>query len=91
MHIRSQRLASDVLQYKYIHIHKENKQVLRYEQIIKDFLEYNNVKLLGIEQNDGRILVEVEKEQKIFKVELVDNRLIIKNVYDEIEYQIELR
>lgn len=65
--------------------------MLRYEQIIKDFLEYNNVKLLGIEQNDGRILVEVEKEQKIFKVELVDNRLIIKNVYDEIEYQIELR
>ena len=65
--------------------------MLRYEQIIKDFLEYNNVKLLGIEQNDGRILVEVEKEQKIFKVELVDNRLIIKNVYDDIEYQIELR
>ena len=65
--------------------------MLRYEQIIKDFLEYNNVKLLGIEQNDGRILVEVEKEQKIFKVELVDNRLIIKNVYSEIEYTIKLK
>ena len=66
--------------------------MLRYEQIIKDFLEYNNVKLLGIEQNDGRILVEVEKEQKIFRAELAEDRIIIiKNVYGEIEYTIELK
>ena len=65
--------------------------MLRYEKIIKDYLENYNIKLLGIEQNDGRILVEVEKEQKIFKVELVDNRLIIKNVYSEIEYTIKLK
>lgn len=64
--------------------------MLRYEQIIKDFLEENNVKLLGME-NDGRILVEVDGDQKIFRVTLVDNSLIIKNVYGEIEYQIELK
>lgn len=65
--------------------------MLRYEQIIKEYLEDNNVKLLGIEQDNRRILVEVEKEQKIYKATLVENNLIIKNVYDEIEYQIELR
>lgn len=65
--------------------------MLRYEQIIKDYLEENNIKLLGIEQ-DNRILVEVEGEQKIFRcLEIDDNRLIIKNVYSEIEYTIELR
>ena len=66
--------------------------MLRYEQIIKEYLEDNNVKFLGIEQNDSRILVEVEGEQKIFKATLVENNLIIiKNVHDEIEYTIELR
>lgn len=63
--------------------------MLRYEEIIKDFLQANNVKFLGIQ--DDRILVEQEGDQKIHRVELVDNSLIIKNVYDEIEYQIELR
>ena len=63
--------------------------MLRYEQIIKHYLQDNNVKFKGI-QGD-RILVEVEGDQEVLKVELVDNRLIIKNVYDEIEYQIELR
>lgn len=68
--------------------------MLRYEQIIKDKLEDNNIKLLGIEQEgsiDGRILVEQEGNQKIFRFELVDNSLIIKNVYGETKYQIELR
>ena len=65
--------------------------MLRYEQIIREFLQENNIKLLGIEQDNRRILVEVEKEQKIYKATLVENNLIIKNVYDEIEYQIELR
>lgn len=66
--------------------------MLRYEEIIKEYLEYNNVKLLGIEQDNGRILVEIEKEQKIFRAELAEDRIIIiKNVYDEIEYKIELR
>lgn len=64
--------------------------MLRYEQIIKEFLENNNVKFKGM-QNDDRILVEVKGNQKIFKATLVEDRLIIKNVYDEIEYQIELR
>lgn len=66
--------------------------MLRYEEIIKEHLQDNNVKLLGIEQNDGRILIEFEGEQKIFKATLVENNLIIiKNVHDEIEYTIELR
>ena len=65
--------------------------MLRYEQIIKEYLENDNIKLLGIEQ-DNRILVEIEKEQKIFKATLVENNLIIiKNVHYEIEYTIELR
>ena len=61
--------------------------MLRYEQIIKDKLENDNIKLLGIE-NDGRILVEQEGDQKIFKATLFEDRLIIKNVYSEIEYTI---
>lgn len=64
--------------------------MLRYEQIIKEFLQDNNVKFKGIQ--DNRILIEFEGEQKIFKATLVENNLIIiKNVYDEIEYKIELR
>mgnify|MGYP004489938457 CR=1 FL=1 len=65
--------------------------MLRYEKIIKDYLENYNIKLLGIEQNDGRILVEINGDQKIFKVTLVEDRIIIKNVYDEIEYTIKLK
>jgi len=66
--------------------------MLRFEQIIKEHLQDNNVKLLGIEQNDGRILIETNGEQKIFRAELAeDTIIIIKNVYDEIEYKIELR
>lgn len=61
--------------------------MLRYEQIIKDYLENDNIKLLGIQ--DGRILVEQEDNQKIFRVELVGNNnvkdIVIKNVHDEIE------
>ena len=64
--------------------------MLRYEQIIKDKLENDNIKLLGIE-NDGRILVEQERDQKIFKATLFEDRLIIKNVYSEIEYTIKLK
>ena len=64
--------------------------MLRYEQIIKDKLENDNIKLLGIE-NDGRILVEQEGDQKIFKATLFEDRLIIKNVYSEIEYTINLK
>lgn len=64
--------------------------MLRYEQIIKEYLEDNNVKFLGIE-NGERILVEDNGDQKIFKVTLVEDRIIIKNVYDEIEYTIKLK
>ena len=64
--------------------------MLRYEQMIKDKLENDNIKLLGIE-NDGRILVEQEGDQKIFKATLFEDRLIIKNVYSEIEYTIKLK
>lgn len=64
--------------------------MLRYEQTIKEFLQDNNIKFKGMQ--DDRILVEIEKEQKIFKATLVENNLIIiKNVHDEIEYTIELR
>lgn len=64
--------------------------MLRYEEIIKEFLENNQCKIIGIQ--DDRILIEVEGEQKIYKATLVENNLIIiKNVHDEIEYTIELR
>lgn len=65
--------------------------MLRYEQIIKEYLQDNNVKLIGIEQDNSRILVEVEKEQKIFRAELVDNTIRIYNVYTDLLYTIELR
>lgn len=65
--------------------------MLRYEQIIKEYLEANNVKLLGIEQDDRRILVEQEKEQKIFRAELVEDRIRIYNVYTDLLYTIELK
>lgn len=65
--------------------------MLRYEQIIKEFLQENNVKLLGIEQDNRRILVEVEKEQKIYRAELVDNTIRIYNTYSDLLYTIELR
>lgn len=65
--------------------------MLRYEQIIKEFLQDINIKLLGIEQDNRRILVEVEKEQKIFRAELVeDNTIRIYNVYTDLLYTIEL-
>ena len=64
--------------------------MLRYEQIIKEYLEDNNVKFLGLE-NGERILVEDNGDQKVFKVTLVEDRIIIKNVYDEIEYTIKLK
>lgn len=65
--------------------------MLRYEQIIKDYLEENNIKLLGIEQDNRRILVEVEGEQKIFRCLEIDNTIRIYNVYTDLLYTIELR
>lgn len=65
--------------------------MLRYEQIIKEFLEDNNVKLLGIEQDDRRILVEVEGEQKIYRCLEIDNTIRIYNVYSDLLYTIELK
>lgn len=64
--------------------------MLRYEQIIKEYLQDNNIKLLGIEQ-DNRILVEVEKEQKIYRCLEIDNTIRIYNVYTDLLYTIELR
>ena len=65
--------------------------MLRYEQIIKDKLENDNVKLLGIEQDDRRILVEVEGEQKIYRCLEIDNTIRIYNVYTDLLYTIELK
>ena len=64
--------------------------MLRYEQIIKEYLQDNNIKLLGIEQ-DNRILVEIEKEQKIFRCLEIDNTIRIYNVYSDLLYTIELK
>lgn len=65
--------------------------MLRYEEIIKEFLENNQCKLLGIEQDDRRILVEVEGEQKIFRAELAEDTIRIYNVYTDLLYTIELK
>lgn len=65
--------------------------MLRYEQIIKDKLENDNIKLLGIEQDNRRILVEVEGEQKIYRAELVEDTIRIYNTYSDLLYTIELR
>lgn len=65
--------------------------MLRYEEIIKEYLQANNVKLLGIEQDNRRILVEVEGEQKIYRCLEIDNTIRIYNVYTDLLYTIELR
>lgn len=69
--------------------------MLRYEQIIKEYLQANNIKLLSM-QNDSRMIVtDKEGNQRIFRAQIVGNNnvkdIVIKNVHDEIEYQIELR
>ena len=64
--------------------------MLRYEQIIKEFLQDMNVKLLGIEQDD-RILIETNGEQKIYRCLEIDNTIRIYNVYTDLLYTIELR
>lgn len=64
--------------------------MLRYEQIIKEYLQDNNVNFLGI-QNDEKILIEVEGNQKIYRVEKIDNTIRIYNVYNDLMYTIELR
>ncbi len=63
--------------------------MLRYEEIIKEYLQANNIKFKGMQHD--RILVEDNGDQKVFKVTLVEDRIIIKNVYDEIEYTIKLK
>lgn len=65
--------------------------MLRYEEIIKEFLENNQCKLIGIEQDGRRILVEVEGEQKIYRCLEIDNTIRIYNVYTDLLYTIELR
>ena len=69
--------------------------MLRYEQIIKEYLQANNIKLLSM-QNDSRMIVtEKEGNQRIFRAQIVGNNkvkdIVIKNVHDEIEYKIELK
>lgn len=63
--------------------------MLRYEQIIKEYLENDNIKLLSMQNN--RILVEVEKEQKIYRAELAEDTIRIYNVYTDLLYTIELK
>ena len=65
--------------------------MLRYEQIIKEYLQNYNIKLLSIEQDDGRILVEVNGDQKIYRCLEIDNTIRIYNVYTDLLYTIELR
>lgn len=64
--------------------------MLRYEQIIKEFLEDNNVKFKGI-QDDRRILVEVDNVEHIYRCLEIDNTIRIYNVYSDLLYTIELR
>ena len=63
--------------------------MLRYEARIKDFLEDKGIKLKGIE-NDGRMLVEAEGIQHIYRLVEIDNTLRIYNVYYDRLYTIEL-
>ena len=62
--------------------------MLRYEQIIKEYLQANNIKLLSM-QNDSRMIVtDKEGNQRIFRAQIVGNNnvkdIVIKNVHDEI-------
>ena len=51
---------------------------MRYEIIIRDFLESKNVKLKGYE-NDGRMLVEHEGTEFIFHRIILDDEIRIYN------------
>lgn len=72
-----------------IHIHKELNKVLRYEQIIKEYLQDINVKFKGIQ--DDRILVEIDNVEHIYRCLEIDNTIRIYNVYTDLLYTIELR
>ena len=84
----------NILNFIYLYLSKiknelgENK-MLRYEQIIKEFLQ-NNVKFKGM-QNDGRILAEVEGVEHIYRCLEIDNTIRIYNTYTDLQYTINLR
>ena len=64
--------------------------MLKYEQIIKDFLQDNNIKFKGM-QNDGRILIESEGHEYIYRCIEIDNTIKIYNVYYDLMYTLELK
>lgn len=64
--------------------------MLKYEQIIKDFLQDNNIKFKGM-QNDGRILIESEGHEHIYRCIEIDNAIKIYNVYYDLMYTLELK
>lgn len=64
--------------------------MLRYEQIIKEFLEDNNIKFKGM-QNDGRILIETDNIEHIYRCIEIDNTIRIYNVYNDLLYTIILK
>ena len=64
--------------------------MLKYEQIIKDFLQDNNIKFKGM-QNDGRILIESEGHENIYRCIEIDNTIKIYNVYYDLMYTLELK
>lgn len=63
--------------------------MLKHEAIIKDFLEDKGIKLKGIE-NDGRILIEDEDGQHIYRCIEIDKAIRIYNVYYDRLYTLEL-
>ena len=66
--------------------------MLRYEQIIKDVLENDNCKMVGLNMEGSLIIRDENDRQKVYKCRLPQKglTLIIRNINNEKVYDIPL-
>ena len=66
--------------------------MLRYEQIIKDVLENDNCKMVGLNMEGSLIIRDKNDRQKVYKCRLSQKglSLIIRNINNEKVYDIPL-
>ena len=66
--------------------------MLRYEQIIKDVLENDNCKMVGLNMEGSLIIRDENDRQKVYKCRLSQKglSLIIRNINNEKVYDIHL-
>ena len=66
--------------------------MLRYEQIIKDVLENDNCKMVGLNMEGSLIIRDENDRQKVYKCKMKQKglSLIIRNINNEKVYDIPL-